>query len=113
MKKELGQTIYTFMGNRDVSSTFSDPAHNSEYDFKDIEAVIKEKERIIAEIALLKSGNKVIKEAVYKDVESKEGITEKVLVTEEEKFIPQNDLDILSQLSSELLDCEQVLIDSK
>ncbi len=97
--KEYGDAdkAYKMKGNSDY-----EPEH-----FKEVEI---EAEKVMAEIALLKSGTKVISEAEY-ELDEKTG--ENVITKEAKYFVAKDDLDILSQLSSTLLDCEQLLEDSK
>lgn len=97
--KEYGDAdkAYKMKGNSDY-----EPEH-----FKEVEI---EAEKVMADITLLKSGTKVIKDAEY-SVNEKTG--EIVITKEAEYFVAKDDLDVLSQLSSKLLDCEQILIDSK
>jgi len=56
------QEIYDFMNGRDVSSSFSDPSHNSEVSFEEFIAVDKEAKKVKAEILSKKAGTFVLEE---------------------------------------------------
>ena len=45
--------IYEFMDGRDVSASFSDPAHDSKYSFGELLAVDAEAKRVVAKIKAL------------------------------------------------------------
>lgn len=109
LTSEVAQAIYALIKTHGDADKAYKLKGNSDFEPEHFTETVKEAERIFSEIAILKSGTKVMKEAVYETNE--EG--EQTIVSEAEYFVPENDLDILSQLSSDLLDCEQLLIDSK
>ena len=56
------QEIYDFMAGRDVSASYSDPAHKSQYHFQEFVDVENEVKRIIKESYTYVDGKLVINE---------------------------------------------------
>ena len=76
------------MAGRDISASFSDPAHNSEIPFSDFVAVEAESNRVKALITQLISGTYLIKEDTY--------------------YVPNTKANLLNLITSEL-DAETIL----
>jgi hypothetical protein len=52
MDKERYNLIKEFMNGRDISSSYSDPKHNSEYDFSEFEHVYNEEQKLIEPVEI-------------------------------------------------------------
>ena len=76
------QDIYDFMNGIDVSTSFSDPAHNSEYSFEEFVAAEKEAKRVKAEIASKKAGTFVLEESIPAVKHIDEETMEEVIIEE-------------------------------
>jgi len=98
------QKVYDFMNGRDVSSSFSDKAHNSEYDFEEFVAVDKEVKKIKAEIISKKAGTFVLEEAIPPKYE----LDENAIQIETSAYVPtvfyvySTDAKLIASITSKL-----------
>ena len=89
------QEIYTFMAGRDVSASFSDPAHNSEISFNTFKAVLAEVKRVKAALADFASGSHLLTPAVQDEETGEE-------ITPTEYYVPTTNEDLVAQVESDL-----------
>ena len=98
------QEIYDFMNGRDVSSSFSDPSHNSEVSFEEFIAVDKEAKKVKAEILSKKAGTFVLEEAIPAEYE----LDENEIQIETSAYVPTvfyvytTNAKLVSSITSEL-----------
>ncbi len=99
------QTDYDFMAGRDVSTSFSDPAHNSEIDFIDFIVADREAQRVKAKMISLINGSFELEAAIPSEKEVNEETGEVTILTPAVPAVYYNattKIDMISQISSEL-----------
>ena len=97
--------IYNFMDGRDVSSSFSDKAHNSEYSFEEFIVVDKEAKRVQAEVDSKKAGTYILEVAIPVVKHFDEETGEEVIDSEAVPavyYVYTTDLKLKNSVTSEL-----------
>jgi len=102
------QEIYDFMGGRDVSSSFSDPAHNSEYDFNSFVECEKEVKRVSAEMRGKKAGTFVLENEIPAVLDENGDVVQEAIPAVLYEYT--NDEDLVASVESEL-DVAKILED--
>ena len=94
------QEVYDFMAGRDVSSSFSDKAHNSQYDFEDFVSVDKEAKKVKAELLSKLNGSFKLTAKVNATYDEEgEILTEEVPAT---YYVVTTETALISGIESEL-----------
>lgn len=94
------QEIYEFMNGRDISASYSDPAHNSTIDFAEFVEVVDEADKVKDELSSKKAGTFTISSSVPAVLnDAGEVVTEEVPAV---FYQYTTDSDLVASITSEL-----------